>query len=188
MYRKLDTQRILSAGIPDIATVYGGVRGRTMSSRHQNYAWDIISEAGIHTIIDLREDGTKSSLPEKCRQHGMTYFHYPVDNKCNSIDRMVTMFDDLCRHIDAGNFYIACAMGLHRTDIALCTYWVFYAADKGMEPPQIIGYSKESGHDTCKINRVLNRIYSYLTEKDGKEPMPAPEFKRRKEIIKQSSK
>ena len=88
-----------------------------MSSRQQNFAWDVISEAGIHTVIDLREDGTKSRLSEKCRLHGMTYYHYPVDNKCNSIDRMVELFPELCRHIDAGNFYIACAMGLHRTDI-----------------------------------------------------------------------
>ena len=184
----LDINRILETKIPDIAPVYGGVRGRTMSSRHQNYAWSIIRDAGIHTIIDLREDGLHSRMQEKCKQNGMRYFYYPVDNKCNYVESMVGLLPELCRHIDEGGFYIACAMGLHRTDIALSTYWVFYGADKGIEPPQIRGYNETVGHDTSKIMRVLNSIYSYITEHNGQEPMPLQEFKRRKEIIKNQSK
>lgn len=42
----LDIERIIQTGIPDIAPVYGGVRGRTMSARHQSYAGPIIREAG----------------------------------------------------------------------------------------------------------------------------------------------
>ena len=34
----MDIERIKMTHIPDIAPVYGGVRGRTMSSRHQTYA------------------------------------------------------------------------------------------------------------------------------------------------------
>ena len=34
--------------------------------------------------------------------------------------------------IDNGNFYIACAMGLHRTDLALTIYWVFHGANNGI--------------------------------------------------------
>ena len=184
----LDINRILATNIPDIAPAYGGVRGRTMSSRHQSFAWPIIRDAGIHTIIDLREDSLQSSMQEKCALYGMRYFYYPVDNRCNQIESMVRLFPELCRHIDEGNFYIACAMGLHRTDIALCTYWVFYGADRGLEPPQIRGYHEASGHNTSKIMRVLNAVYSYLTEHNGQEPMPMLEFKRRKDIIKKQSK
>lgn len=184
----LDINRILATGIPDIAPVYGGVRGRTMSSRHQSYAWPIISDAGIHTIIDLREDSLQSTMQEKCKQFGMRYFYYPVDNKCEHVESMVRLLPELCRHIDEGNFYIACAMGLHRTDIALCIYWVFYAADKGIMPPLIRGYNEASGHNSSKIMRVLNGIYSYMTEYNGNEPMPLPEFKRRKDIINKQSK
>ena len=184
----LDINRILATRIPDIAPIYGGVRGRTMSSRHQSYAWPIIRDAGIHTIIDLREDGLQSSMQEKCEQYGMRYFYYPVDNRCNHVESMVNLLPELCRHIDDGYFYIACAMGLHRTDIALSTYWVFYGADKGIEPPQIRGYNEASGHNTSKIMRVLNGIYSYMTEHNGQEPMPLQEFKRRKDIIKKQSK
>ena len=92
-----------------------------------------------------------------------------------------------CQHIDAGDFYIACAMGLHRTDIALCAYWMFYAADKGIQPPQIRGYREEAGHNTDKINRVMNALYAAFTERNGVEPMSRQTFKERKMIIKQQS-
>lgn len=179
----IDIERIIGTGIPDIAPVYGGVRGRTMSSRHQAYAWPIIREARVKTYIDLREGDKSNRQPNLCQLKGLEYFHYPVDNHARTIDQMVELFPKFCEQIDKGDFYIACAQGLHRTDIALCTYWVFYAADKGIAPPAIRGYRQEDGHDTNKIMRVLNAFYQYKTEVDGKEPIPMEVFKERKKVI-----
>ena len=184
----LNIERLIQTGIPDIAPVYGGVRGRTMSSRHQAYAWPAIKEAGVKTIIDLREMDRSDKLPYLCQYNGLAYFHYPLDNHARTIARMVALFPQFCEEIDKGDFYIACAMGLHRTDIALCTYWLFYAADKGIAPPPIRGYRQEDGHDTNKIMRVLNAFYQYKTEQDGIEPMPVELFKERKKIINELSK
>ena len=184
----LDIERLIQTGIPDIAPVYGGVRGRTMSSRHQAYAWPALKEAGVKTIIDLREMDKSDKLPYLCQYHGLQYFHYPLDNHARTIAQMVALFPKFCEQIDKGDFYIACAMGLHRTDIALCTYWVFYAADKGIAPPPIKGYRQEDGHDTNKIMRVLNAFYQYITEQNGKEPMPIEVFKERKKVINELSK
>ena len=184
----LDIEQIIQTQIPDIAPVYGGVRGRTMSSRHQSYAWSAIKEAGVKTMIDLREMDKSDKLPYLCQYHGPEYFHYPLDNHARTIAQMVELFPQFCEQIDKGDFYIACAMGLHRTDIALCTYWVFYAADKGIEPPPIRGYRREDGHDTNKIMRVLNAFYQYKTEKDSKEPMTMEVFKERKKMINELSK
>ena len=39
--------RLQQTRIPDFAPVYGGARGRTMSSRHQAYAWRALVEAGV---------------------------------------------------------------------------------------------------------------------------------------------
>ena len=64
----IDIEKIIQTGIPDIAPVYGGVRGRTMSSRHQSYAWPVIKEAGIKTIIDLREMDKSDKFPYTCKQ------------------------------------------------------------------------------------------------------------------------
>ena len=120
----LDIERIIQTRIPDIAPVYGGVRGRTMSARHQAYAWPIIREAGVKTYIDLREADKSNRLPNLCQLNGLEYFHYPIDNHVRTIAQMVELFPQFCEQIDKGDFYIACAMGLHRTDIALCTYWL----------------------------------------------------------------
>lgn len=79
-------------------------------------------------------------------------------------------------------------MGLHRTDIALCVYWVFYGADKGLDAPKLRGYTEESGHDTNNIMQVLNAMYNYMTEMDVKESMPAEVFKVRKQAINDMSK
>ena len=184
----LDIERIIQTEIPDIAPVYGGVRGRTISSRRQAYAWKTIVEAGLKQVIDLRKDYTADRYPELCRQYGVGYFHYPIDNDRETIAKMVELFPQLCDKIDSGDFYIACALGLHRTDIALCTYWVFYAADKGIAPPPIRGYRQEEGHNTNKIMRVLNAFYQYKTEIDGKEPMSMEVFKERKKVINDLSK
>lgn len=184
----IDIQRIIAAEIPDIHPVYGGVRGRTMSSRHQNHAWPAIVEFGIRTIIDLRDGDSSDRLPFICGQKGIEYFHYPVDNADGCVESMIDLMPQFCDLIDKGDFYIACAMGLHRTDIALCTYWVFYAADKGIDPPQIVGYRQEQGHNTNKIMRVLNAIYARMTEKNGEGPMPLEVFKSRKKVIVEQSK
>jgi hypothetical protein len=179
--------RLQQTRIPDLAPVYGGARGRTMSSRHQAYAWCALQEAGITTIFDLREKDKTDRLPALCEQYGMSYFHYPVDTTDEAIARMVELFPQFCLLMDAGDFYIACAMGLHRTDIALNAYWLFHAADQGVQPPAIHGYRQEDGHTLDKLNRVLNALYAAFTEHNGAEPMPQQTFKERKTFILQQS-
>lgn len=182
----LDVEKILSTGIPDLAPVYGGFRGRTLSSTKQLHAWKTMMEAGINQVIDLRADYTSDFYNELCRKSGIAYFHYSVSYE--EVEQMARLFPEFCRLIDNGRFYIACAMGLHRTDIALCTYWVFYAADKGIAPPAIRGYRRVYGHTTSKIMRILNALYKYWTLQNGKEPMPIEVFRERKEIINELSK
>jgi len=182
----LDVEKILSTGIPDLAPVYGGFRGRTLSSTKQLHAWKTMIEAGINQVIDLRADYTSDFYSELCRNSGIAYFHYSVSFE--EVEQMARLFPEFCRLIDNGRFYIACAMGLHRTDIALCTYWMFYAADKGIAPPEIRGYRKADGHTTSKIMRILNALYKYWTLQNGKEPIPVDVFRERKEIINALSK
>lgn len=56
-------ERIMQANIPDLVPVYGGVRGRTMSSRRQAHAWKVLVEAGIKQVIDLRQGYKSASYP-----------------------------------------------------------------------------------------------------------------------------
>ena len=184
----LDVERILATDIPDLAPVYGGFRGRTLSSTRQLHAWNTMIESGINQVIDLRADYSSDFYSELCQHSGIRYFKYPVAYEDVWVAKMVELFPEFCKLIDNGRFYIACAMGLHRTDIALCTYWVFYAADKGIAPPPICGYRKDKGLTTNKIMRILNAVYKYMTEKNGVEPIPMNDFLERKKIINESSK
>ena len=179
-------QRLQQARIPDLAYVYGGARGRTLSSRHLLYAWKALTEAGVKTVIDLRERDKSNRMPLLCEQYGMRYFHYPIDIKSETMEHMVAMFPEFCWLIDSGDFYIACALGLHRTDIALCIYWVFYGADAAKEPPQLHGYLREKGLRLDKLMRALNAFYLHKTNIEGKEPLSPELFEERKRMIKQS--
>ena len=179
----LDVEMILSTNIPDLAQVYGGFRGRTLSSQRQLHAWKKMVLGGIKQVIDLRADYTSDFYRDLCRKSNVGYFHYPVAYDDARIARMVELFPELCRLIDNGGFYIACAQGLHRTDIALCAYWVFYAADKGIVPPALRGYLKEKGMNTSKIMRVLNAMYKFWIEQKGVVPISDDVFVERKGII-----
>lgn len=184
----MDFNRLIRTNIPDLAQVYGGARGRTMSSRHQSYAWPALVGSGITQVIDLRKADSSKKLPRLCDKYKIEYFHYPVDNDKETIVKMVELMPELCKRIDKGNFYIACAMGLHRTDITLCVYWVFYGADRGIEPPILRGYTAEKGFTTNKIMRILNAIYQYITEVNNIEPFPVEVFKDRKKMINELNK
>ena len=185
---KLDVAKALSTNVPDIMPVYGGIRGRTLSSTKQRHAWKAMAEAGIRQIIDLRQDYSGEEYKELCRQYGMDYFFYPVNWRPEIIAVMVRRFPEFCQLIEKGNFYIACAMGLHRTDIALCCYWMFYGADKGVEPPALNGYVKRKGLKTDKMMRVLGAFYKYVEDTTGKPPIPLEVFKERKRILNELSK
>ena len=179
----MDKYRVLQIVIPDMAIVYGGVRGRTLSSSHLADARKALAVAGINQVIDLRQDYTSDKYRDICEMNGMKYFHYPVHRSKETVANMVKNFTTFCELIDRGDFFISCAQGLHRTDIALCAYWVFHGADMGKEPPVLVGYLEEKGHDASKIFEVLNSFYKLLSEQNGEEPMTMEVFKERKGII-----
>lgn len=101
---KSDLKKILELPISDIAYVYGGVRGRTLSSPAQSFAWPIVKECGIKTIIDLRQDGIYTRMLNLCDKFGMEYFYYPVDIEVKHVKEMVTLFPKFCSLIDEGRF------------------------------------------------------------------------------------
>lgn len=184
---EMDTQRILATGIPDLAQVYSGFRGRTLSSSKQMYAWKELVGAGINKVIDLRADYGSVFYRELCEISGITFFHFPIAYDIETIDRIIEDFPQFCAMIDDGRFFISCAQGLHRTDIALCLFWVFHGADKGYTPPSLRGYRLDKGMKTTNIMRVLDSVYSRSTEKNGEPPLPESVFNQRKGVINEAN-
>lgn len=96
----LDVEKIMSTKIPDLAPVYGGFRGRTLSSHAQRYAWNTLVKAGIHQIIDLREEYKSDSYRNLCERSGVDYFKYPVVKGSKDVEQMMELFPKFCKLID----------------------------------------------------------------------------------------
>ena len=163
----MNTNQLINARILNIATVYGGVRGTTLSSRHNMRHWQTVVDSGIRTIIELRDEDHSDRLCRLCKQYGIRYFAFPMDSHSVPNEVIASRLQEFFELIDNGDFYIACAMGLHRTDMALAIYWMFHGADCGLNPPVLKGHT-ESGELILnrlqnKVFRRLNSLYEYLS-------------------------
>ena len=152
-------------GIPNLQLVYNrGVRGATLSSPQNTKFMPAIKRCGIDTIIDLRVSDYTHTYKEKCDEFGFKYFHLPIDKK-NTPDReILDKLPTFLKLIERGKFYIACAMGKHRTDIALAINYAFNPRQK--EPPLMSGHTRNYVTDMEDINRRLNSLYRALTPED----------------------
>ena len=73
--------------------VYGGYRGRTLSSPRQAEVWPALVAGGIRQVIDLRADYTADVYSRICSHYGVEYYHYPVAEDEKSIQSMVLGFN-----------------------------------------------------------------------------------------------
>ena len=164
----MNTELILNTNIQNIATVFGGARGTTLSSRHYIRHWQTIVDSGVRTIIELREIDHSDRLYKMCEKFGINYFVFPMDSHCVPNEVIASKLQEFFELIDDGDFYIACAMGLHRTDMALSIYWMFHGADNGMNPPILKGHMENGKLVLDRLNnkvfRRLNSLYAYLME------------------------
>ena len=180
----MNTELILNTNIQNIAAVYGGARGTTLSSRHNMRHWQTIVDSGVRTIIELRDEDHSDRLCKMCETYGIDYFAFPLDSHSVPNEVIASRLQQFFELVDNGDFYIACAMGLHRTDMALAIYWIFHGADDGMNPPILRGHIADGELVLDRLNnkvfRRLNSLYAYLMN-NNVIPVPDPEtFAQRK--------
>ena len=164
----MTTELILNTNIQNIAAVYGGARGTTLSSRHNMRHWQAIVDSGVRTIIELRDADHSDRLCKMCETYGIGYFAFPLDSHSVPNEVIASRLQEFFKLVDKGDFYIACAMGLHRTDMALSIYWMFYGADIGINPPILKGHIENGKLVLDRLNnkvfRRLNSLYDYLVD------------------------
>ena len=164
----MTTELILNTNIQNIAAVYGGARGTTLSSRHNMRHWQTIVDSGVCTIIELRDEDHSDRLCKMCETYGIDYFAFPLDSHSVPNEVIASRLQEFFKLVDKGDFYIACAMGLHRTDMALSIYWMFYGADIGINPPILKGHIENGKLVLDRLNnkvfRRLNSLYDYLVD------------------------
>ena len=165
----MNVELLLNTGIENIDTVYGGARGTTLSSRHNFRHWQAVVQSGVKTVIELRSGDHSDRLCSLCEQNDIRYFAFPMDSHSVPNEVIALNLQQLFEIIDGGDFYIACAMGLHRTDMALSIYWMFHGADLNLQPPYLKGHfpmpdSGRKGVDPGKIFRRLRSCLNFILE------------------------
>lgn len=127
--------------IVDLAPVYDrGVRGRTMSGRGSNWLLAKVREAGVKVIIDLRTADHTDRYDRNVSEVGLEYHSLPIDSKNTDVHQIIGSLPLLFELMDKGYFYIACAMGRHRTDIAIALYYVMHPFVPFDEVPEMRGH------------------------------------------------
>ena len=152
--------------IVDLAPVYDkGVRGRTMSGRGSNWLLAKVRDAGVKTIIDLRTADHTDRYDRNVAEAGLEYHSLPIDSKNTGVHQIIASLPLLFELMDKGGFYIACAMGRHRTDIAIALYYVMHPSVPFDEVPEMKGHRNvEKKQFRCDdIAARLNSIIKVIT-------------------------
>ena len=151
--------------IVDLAPVYDkGVRGRTMSGRGSNWLLTKVRDAGVKVIIDLRTADHTDRYDRNVAEAGLEYHSLPIDSKNTGVHQIIASLPLLFELMDKGGFYIACAMGRHRTDIAIALYYVMHPSVPFDEVPEMRGHrnveKKEFRCDdiAARLNSIIKAI------------------------------
>ena len=152
--------------IVDLAPVYDkGVRGRTMSGRGSNWLLAKVRDAGVKVIIDLRTADHTDRYDRNVADAGLEYHSLPIDSRNTDVHQIISSLPLLFELMDKGGFYIACAMGRHRTDIAIALYYVMHPSVPFEEVPEMRGHRNvEKKEFRCDdIATRLNSIIKAIT-------------------------
>lgn len=183
----INMARLQSLGIPNFAVISeNSIRGESLSSPKNRKYLRYMKKCGINSVIDLRDKYKSQVFPDLCNKNGLKYYSIPVDASSVSDEVIIKNLPLLFQIIDEGHFYMACAQGLHRTDIALSLNYVFNP--KTSMPPVLRGHFRNGVLKFDDISRRLNSIKKNLTSEDLKkfgwdEDFEQQFVKRKKELI-----
>ena len=182
----INFDELFSLGIPNLRKVSeNGVRGESLSKKSNKKFLARMPSLGITTILDLKTADHSDRFGDFCRHSGLQYFHFPIDKAQTDVRLIIDNLPEMINLINNANFYIACAQGLHRTDIALALAFVFNPEKK--TPPTMYGHFGEGKKREEDICQRLNSVFQNLQDEDrarlNLENFTAEEFKRRKKEL-----
>lgn len=70
-------------------------------------------------IIDLRTADQTDRYFHNVIDAGMDYYSIPIDSMATDVHQIIASLPVLFELMDRGGFFMSCAMGRHRTDIAI---------------------------------------------------------------------
>lgn len=117
-------------------------------------------------IIDLRTADQTDRYTHNVVDAGMCYHSIPIDSKATEARSIVDSLPLLFRLMDEGAYYMACAMGRHRTDIAIALYYVFHLTVPYDDVPEMRGHRRDGKFRCDDIAARLNSVMKAITPGD----------------------
>ncbi len=182
----LDIARLKDLAISHFRLINSNsVRGVTLANQNPKILTEL-KECGINTVIDLRNEGSEASKYAKdCRANGLNYmnfklkinmpiFNAPLATKLSVderrlaneefIKRLPKFFDTM----NEGKVYMACLLGLHRTDLAVTLNYLINPIEPATPPILSHMYMKEETNFTNKYIGAMKNLLKNITDKDKK--------------------
>lgn len=157
---------ILKSNIPNFYFLpNNSARGESLSHKNNKNMLPIIKACGIERIIDLKTTDFNSNFEDLVTKNNMCYYHFPIDSYTTSTKEIIKNLPAFFEQINKGHYYIACAQGLHRTDIAMSINYVFNPKASHI-PPILYGHRNKKGLRMDDIAKRLNSIYKELSDED----------------------
>jgi len=141
-----------------------GFRGATLSAPKRRWMLREIKQYGIHTYADLRAGDHYDIVRLACEDADIKYLHLPTDKFRTPDAVIISNLFALAEIIAVGGFYISCALGLHRTDMALSLNYLFNPRIN--EPPILYAILDDGRLRYHDIFQRAGNVYRTLSEKD----------------------
>jgi len=130
-----------------------GVRGKTpLAGKKGVVNWKLreAKKSGIKTVIDLRAEGECSSAArEVLKQQDLKYVNFPVEDSAWTKESLPKI-SEFISAINEGDFYVGCANGESRTDLAIALNYVFNPNAKSV--PNLYFGTATSSRVSIKMN------------------------------------
>lgn len=132
-------------------------RGESLSSKTNRKFIKFVKKMGVKTVVDLRAKFGSAKYPELCQKNGIKYFNIPIDANSVPDEEIIKKLPEFFDVMNNNKFYISCAQGLHRTDIALSLNYLFNP--KAQQVPKLVGHIRGN---TVKVDDIFARTNSLL--------------------------
>ena len=180
----VDIARIKSLDISHFRLIdSNSIRGVTLANQRPEILKEL-KESGIETIIDLRAEGSKDSdYAKKCCENGLDYFNFklkvnmpifnpPCATKLSMEERaqenkaFIESLPEFFNLMDKGKYYMACLLGLHRTDLAVVLNYLINPNEPKSPPILSHMYLKDETNFTNKYIGAMKNLYKNITQKE----------------------
>ena len=183
----LDIARLKLIGIKHFRLIdSNSIRGVTLANQRTSILTEL-RECGINTIVDLRsEGGENSKYAEACRNNGLNYvnfklkinmpiFNIPLSSKLSigerqaEIEHFIQRLPEFFNIMDKGKYYMACLLGLHRTDLAVVLNYLINPNEPKTPPILSHMYMKEETNFTNKYIGAMKNLLKNITPMHKKQ-------------------